>query len=69
MSVKYSNFKGILHQEKMHKYFIDSLLELGIKESQLGHPVETLDYDEAKYEYTLAAFRKIDSEIDSNRWF
>jgi hypothetical protein len=69
MSVKYSNVKGILHQGKMHKIFIDRLIELGVTHSQLGHKVETLDYDEAKYEYTLAAFREIEAEHESNRWY
>jgi hypothetical protein len=69
MSVKYSNVKGILHQERMHKIFIDRLIELGVTRSQLGTPVRDLDYDESKYEYTMAAFREIDAENDNNRWY
>jgi len=69
MSVKYSNVKGILHQEKMHKFYIDGLEEMGVTHSQLGRPIHQLDYDEAKYEYTLAVFRSIDTERESNRWF
>jgi hypothetical protein len=69
MSVKYSNVKGILHQERMHKIFIDRLIELGVTRSQLGTSIRDLDYDEAKYEYTMAAFREIDAETDSNRWY
>ncbi|WP_026572480.1 hypothetical protein [Bacillus sp. UNC438CL73TsuS30] len=70
MGILYSSMiKVKLHQDKMHKYFIKRLQELGVTHSQLGHPVEELDYDEAKYEYTLAAFREIDAERDANRWF
>lgn len=69
MSVKYSNVKGILHQGKMHKIFIDRLIELGVTHSQLGHPVRDLDFEEAKYEYTLAAFREIDAEHENGKWF
>jgi len=70
MGILYASvLKKKLHQEKMHKIFIDRLVELGVTHSQLGHPVIDLDYDEAKFEYTLAAFKEIDAEKDSNRWF
>lgn len=70
MGILYNSVKKAkLHQEKMHKYYIDRLIELGVIESQLGHSVHDLDYDEAKYEYTLAEIRAIDIRSDSNKWF
>jgi hypothetical protein len=70
MGILYASvIKQKLHQERMHKIFIDRLVELGVTHSQLGHPVLSLDYDEAKYEYTIAAFKEIDVTKDSNKWF
>lgn len=69
MHVKYSDVKGALHQEKIHKFYIDSLKELGVTHSQLGRPITTLDLEEAHYEYVLASFRVIDRENDNGKWF
>jgi hypothetical protein len=70
MGILYASvMKKKLHQEKMHKIFIDRLIELGVTHSQLGHPVTDLEFEEAKYEYTLAAFREIDTAKDDNTWF
>lgn len=78
MGILYSSvLKQKLHQEKMHKYFIDGLIEMGVTQSQLGHKVTDLDYQEAKYEFTLSAIRQadiarakqIDIENSEHKWF
>jgi hypothetical protein len=63
MGILYTSvIKQKLHQEKMHKYFIDGLVGMGITESQLGHKVQDLDYEEAKYECLIATFKRADIE-------
>jgi hypothetical protein len=61
--------KVYLHQEKMRKFYIDSLQELGVTHSQLGRPITSLDLEEAHYEYVLASFRVIDRETESGKMF
>jgi hypothetical protein len=78
LGILYSSVvKQKLHQDKMHKYFIDRLIEMGVTQSQLGHKVTDLDFDEAKYEYTLASIRqadierarRVDIENNEHKWF
>jgi hypothetical protein len=69
LSLKFSDVKKKLHQDKMHKIFIDGLREMGVTHSQLGHSIHELDYEEAHYEYMLAVFRRVDAETDSQKWF
>ncbi len=58
-----------LQHELKHKFVIDRLKKLNITKSQSGKAIETLDYDEAKYELVLASFREIDAENQESKWF
>lgn len=55
--------------ELKRKYVLEELLNKGVTTSQLGVPIENLDYEELKYELVLSTFRDIDIKSDSQRWF
>jgi hypothetical protein len=61
--------KQQLHQELKHKFVIQRLMKMGVRESQTGKPIHECDYEECKYELVLASFRQIDAETDAGRWF
>ncbi|MFD0825827.1 hypothetical protein ACT8ZR_09125 [Neobacillus sp. M.A.Huq-85] len=59
----------ILHQEMKHKFVLERLLKMGVRESQTGKLIHDCTYEELKYELVLASFREIDAEHSSNGWF
>lgn len=61
--------KDKLHQERIHKYYIERLKELGVTHSQLGHKVDDLDIEEAHYELVLAEIRAVEVSNESSKWF
>jgi hypothetical protein len=61
--------KTILHQEMKRNFVIDKLKEQGITHDQNGTSIHELEYDELKYILVLQAFREIDTECDSGKWF
>lgn len=58
-----------LQKNLKHEFIIDRLKKLNITKSQTGKAVDDLDYDEAKYELVLAAFREVDTESSERQWF
>jgi hypothetical protein len=70
MGILYDSMKKVsLHQELKHKFVLERLQKLGVRESQLGRPVHELDYEEAKYELVLAEMRQVDIENENGKWF
>jgi hypothetical protein len=55
--------------EQKRKFLIDELTNLNIYKTQTGKSIFDADYEELKYELTLAAFHEIDVEADANKWF
>lgn len=63
---------GILYLmsiEVKRQHIIKELLEKGVSESKQGKSIYDMDYEELKSELVLQAFREIDRECDSNKWF
>lgn len=56
-------------EQHKRQFVIDELLAYGVTTSIDGIYIYELNYDDLKYELTLAAFREIDILSDSNKWF
>lgn len=64
------SYNSVKLQEKLKREFVlERLLEKGVTKSQQGISIYSLDYEELKYELVLSAYREIDAECDSGRWF
>ncbi len=61
--------KKKLERRLKHKFVLENLRKFGVRESQLGVPLENLTYSELEYELVHAVFRKIDVEKSENSWF
>jgi hypothetical protein len=59
----------IAHQEMKRNFLIDRLKVKGILKDEQGTLIDDLEYDDLKYLALQVAFRDIDSECDSNKWF
>ncbi|MGX1463962.1 hypothetical protein ACUXCC_002283 [Cytobacillus horneckiae] len=51
------------------RFVLENLRKLGVRESELGVPLDNLPYSELEYELVLALFSKIDVEKSENGWF
>lgn len=63
---------GILYLKTMEakrQHIIKELLAKGITKDERGISIHDLSYDDLKYELVLQAFREIDVERESNKWF
>lgn len=70
MGILYDSVKQVNEvKTKKRNFVLDRLVALGVKESQQGEPIHTLDYEELQYELVLAEFRQIDVETEANRFF
>ena len=61
--------KSLFVGETKRNFILDRLKELNITKTQTGKNVHDCDYEELKYEYTLASFREIDVQKSENAWF
>jgi hypothetical protein len=67
MGILYNSVK--LQKNMKREFVLERLLASGITKSQTGKPIQELSYDELKYELVLSAFREIDTNSDSGKWF
>lgn len=63
-------FNAMNMQKQMKRDFvIDKLREKGITHSQDGTSINELSYDDLKYLLVLSAFKDIDADTESSKWF
>jgi hypothetical protein len=63
-------YNSVQLQKNLKKEFVlERLLASGITKSQTGKSIHELSYEELKYELVLTAFREIDTNSDSGKWF
>jgi hypothetical protein len=67
MGILYNSVK--LQKNMKREFVLERLLASGITKSQTGKSIQELSYDELKYELVLSAFREIDTNSDSGKWF
>lgn len=51
------------------QFLIDEIHALGVTHTSSGVDIRTLSYERLQEELILAAYKKIDIESPSNRWF
>lgn len=67
MGVLYSSV--MLRQNMKRQFVLEKLKEKGITHNENGTSIEDLDYETLKYLLVIQAFKDIDAEGDSSKWF
>jgi hypothetical protein len=67
MGILYNSVK--LQKNMKREFVLERLLAMDITKSQTGKSIYDCNYEELKYELVLTAFREIDTNCDSGKWF